>query len=163
GERLRRRRRDFLPFMTLPLYASIERLDPRLLEAGADLYGNPLTVLRKVTLPLTMPGIVAGTLLTFIPAAGDHVNAALLGSTANWANPCGAPDVCEALGNSLKIGVLATVISTVLRTMVAFALGRHRFRGRGNHEPAHLPADGDPRGRDGRVAAHAVPQPRRGP
>jgi spermidine/putrescine transport system permease protein len=74
---------NFLPFMTLPLYASIERLDPRLLEAGADLYGSPLTVLRKVTLPLTLPGIVAGTLLTFIPAAGDYVNAALLGSTKN--------------------------------------------------------------------------------
>jgi spermidine/putrescine transport system permease protein len=74
---------NFLPFMTLPLYASIERLDPRLLEAGADLYGGPLTVLRKVTLPLTLPGIVAGTLLTFIPAAGDYVNAALLGSTKN--------------------------------------------------------------------------------
>jgi spermidine/putrescine transport system permease protein len=74
---------NFLPFMTLPLYASIERLDPRLLEAGADLYGHPLTVLRKVTLPLTMPGIVAGTLLTFIPAAGDYVNAALLGGIQN--------------------------------------------------------------------------------
>ncbi len=74
---------NFLPFMTLPLYASIERLDPRLLEAGADLYGSPLTVLRRVTLPLTLPGIVAGTLLTFIPAAGDYVNAALLGSTRN--------------------------------------------------------------------------------
>src|SRR3954451_14150733 len=74
---------NFLPFMTLPLYASIERLDPRLLEAGSDLYGNPLTVLRKVTLPLTMAGIVAGTLLTFIPAAGDYVNAALLGGTKN--------------------------------------------------------------------------------
>jgi spermidine/putrescine transport system permease protein len=74
---------NFLPFMTLPLYASIERLDPRLLEAGADLYGHPLTVLRKVTLPLTMPGIVAGTLLTFIPAAGDYVNASLLGGIRN--------------------------------------------------------------------------------
>jgi spermidine/putrescine transport system permease protein len=70
---------NFLPFMTLPLYASIERIDPRLLEAGADLYGHPLAVLRRVTLPLSMPGIVSGTLLTFIPAAGDYVNAALLG------------------------------------------------------------------------------------
>jgi spermidine/putrescine transport system permease protein len=52
-------------------------------------------------------------------------------TTSNWANPCGAPDVCDALQNSLEIGVLATVISTVLGTMVAFALGRHRFRGRG--------------------------------
>ncbi|MGL5857385.1 MAG: ABC transporter permease [Angustibacter sp.] len=71
---------NFLPFMTLPLYASLERIDPRLLEAGADLYGNPITVLRKVTVPLSMPGVVAGTLLTFIPAAGDYVNSALLGN-----------------------------------------------------------------------------------
>ena len=71
---------NFLPFMMLPLYASIERIDPRLLEAGADLYGNAVTVLRKVTLPLSMPGIVSGTLLTFIPAAGDYVNAQLLGN-----------------------------------------------------------------------------------
>jgi spermidine/putrescine transport system permease protein len=71
---------NFLPFMTLPLYASIERIDPRLLEAGADLYGHPFAVLRRVTLPLSMPGIVSGTLLTFIPAAGDYVNATLLGN-----------------------------------------------------------------------------------
>ncbi|MDQ1288550.1 MAG: spermidine/putrescine transport system permease protein [Actinomycetota bacterium] len=71
---------NFLPFMTLPLYASIERIDTRLLEAGSDLYGRPLVVLRKVTLPLSMPGIVSGTLLTFIPAAGDYVNATLLGN-----------------------------------------------------------------------------------
>lgn len=70
---------NFLPFMTLPLYASLERIDPRLLEAGADLYGNGATVFRKVTFPLSLPGVVAGTLLTFIPAAGDYVNSALLG------------------------------------------------------------------------------------
>jgi spermidine/putrescine transport system permease protein len=71
---------NFLPFMVLPLYASLERIDPRLLEAGADLYGNRRSVFRKVTLPLSMPGVVAGVLLTFIPAAGDFVNATLLGS-----------------------------------------------------------------------------------
>jgi spermidine/putrescine transport system permease protein len=71
---------NFLPFMTLPLYASLERIDPRLIEAGGDLYGNPFTVLRRVTFPLSMPGVVAGTLLTFIPAAGDYVNASLLGN-----------------------------------------------------------------------------------
>jgi spermidine/putrescine transport system permease protein len=70
---------NFLPFMTLPLYSSLERIDPRLHEAGYDLYGNGFTVLRKVTFPLSMPGVVAGTLLTFIPAAGDYVNANLLG------------------------------------------------------------------------------------
>ncbi len=71
---------NFLPFMTLPLYASLERIDPRTMEASGDLYANGFTTFRKVTLPLSMPGVVAGTLLTFIPAAGDYVNAAILGS-----------------------------------------------------------------------------------
>ncbi|CAL9543576.1 hypothetical protein SUDANB58_04300 [Streptomyces sp. enrichment culture] len=72
---------NFLPFMVLPLYTSLERIDPRLHEAAGDLYARPLTTFRKVTLPLSMPGVVSGTLLTFIPAAGDYVNADLLGST----------------------------------------------------------------------------------
>jgi spermidine/putrescine transport system permease protein len=71
---------NFLPFMILPIYASLERVDPRFIEAAGDLYANGLTTLRKVTFPLSLPGVVAGTLLTFIPAAGDYVNAALLGS-----------------------------------------------------------------------------------
>ena len=66
--------------MTLPLYASLERIDPRTLEASNDLYANGITTFRKVTFPLSMPGVVAGTLLTFIPAAGDYVNAAILGN-----------------------------------------------------------------------------------
>jgi len=70
---------NFLPFMTLPLYASLERIDPRTMEAAGDLYANGLTTFRKVTLPLSMPGVVAGTLLTFIPASGDYINAAILG------------------------------------------------------------------------------------
>ena len=71
---------NFLPFMTLPLYASLERLDPRLVEAAGDLYASPFTAFRKVTFPLSLPGVVAGTLLTFIPASGDYINASLLGS-----------------------------------------------------------------------------------
>ena len=71
---------NFLPFMTLPLYASLERIDPRTMEASGDLYANAFTTFRKVTLPLSMPGVVAGTLLTFIPAAGDYINAELLGN-----------------------------------------------------------------------------------
>lgn len=71
---------NFLPFMTLPLYASLERIDPRTLEASGDLYANAFTTFRKVTVPLSMPGVVAGTLLTFIPAAGDYINAAILGN-----------------------------------------------------------------------------------
>ena len=72
---------NFLPFMVLPLYAALERIDPRLIEAAGDLYASPFTTFRKVTWPLSMPGVVAGTLLTFIPAAGDYINAELLGST----------------------------------------------------------------------------------
>ena len=71
---------NFLPFMILPLYASLERIDHRLLEAGYDLYGRRRDVFLRVTLPLSMPGVVAGTLLTFIPAAGDFINAELLGT-----------------------------------------------------------------------------------
>ena len=74
---------NFIPFMTLPLYASLERLDTRYLEAGSDLYSTPFTTFRTVTIPLSMPGIVSGVLLTFIPAAGDYVNASreFLGGT----------------------------------------------------------------------------------
>ncbi|MFI0981939.1 ABC transporter permease [Streptomyces sp. NPDC021093] len=72
---------NFLPFMILPLYTSLERIDSRLHEAAGDLYATPATTFRKVTFPLSMPGVVSGTLLTFIPAAGDYVNAELLGST----------------------------------------------------------------------------------
>ncbi|MGV9211392.1 ABC transporter permease [Micromonospora sp. RB23] len=71
---------NFLPFLVLPLYASLERLDPRLLEAATDLYASPAQAFRRVTLPLSMPGLVAGTLLFFIPASGDYINAELLGT-----------------------------------------------------------------------------------
>jgi spermidine/putrescine transport system permease protein len=71
---------NFLPFMILPLYASLERIDHRLLEAGYDLYGRRRDVFWRVTLPLSMPGVVAGVLLTFIPAVGDFINAQLLGT-----------------------------------------------------------------------------------
>ena len=76
---------NFLPFMMLPIYASLDRLDTNLLEASGDLYANPITTFFKVTLPLSMPGVFAGTLLTFIPAAGDYVNAALLGNNRDTA------------------------------------------------------------------------------
>ena len=71
---------NFLPFMVLPLYASLEKVDGRLIEAATDLYASPARGFAKVTFPLSMPGVVAGTLLTFIPASGDYINAQLLGS-----------------------------------------------------------------------------------
>jgi len=70
---------NFLPFMVLPIYASLERLDQSLIEAAKDLYSSASQAFWRVTLPLSAPGVVAGTLLTFIPAAGDYVNAFYLG------------------------------------------------------------------------------------
>ena len=74
---------NFLPFMILPIYASLERIDVRLIEAAKDLYSSATQSFVRVTLPLSAPGIVAGTLLTFIPATGDYVNAQFLGGAGN--------------------------------------------------------------------------------
>ncbi|MEP6977987.1 MAG: ABC transporter permease [Thermoleophilia bacterium] len=71
---------NFLPFMALPLYVSLEQIDGRLIEAAQDLYASKWKAFLRVTLPLSLPGVVGGTLLTFIPAAGDFINAQLLGS-----------------------------------------------------------------------------------
>jgi spermidine/putrescine transport system permease protein len=75
---------NFLPFMALPLYVSLEQIDQRLLEAAQDLYASNVKAFLRVTLPLSLPGVVAGTLLTFIPAAGDFINAQLLGSPGQY-------------------------------------------------------------------------------
>jgi spermidine/putrescine transport system permease protein len=75
---------NFLPFMALPLYVSLEKIDRRLIEAATDLYAGRGTAFRKITLPLALPGIFAGSLLTFIPACGDFINAALLGTPRQY-------------------------------------------------------------------------------
>src|SRR5438034_4599276 len=74
---------NFFPFMALPVYVSLEQIDQRLIEAAQDLYASKWRAFVRVTLPLSLPGVVAGTLLTFIPAAGDFINAQLLGSPKN--------------------------------------------------------------------------------
>jgi len=71
---------NFLPFMTLPIYVSLEKVDKRLVEAAQDLYASRFDAFRRITLPLSLPGVFAGSLLTFIPAVGDYINAELLGS-----------------------------------------------------------------------------------
>jgi spermidine/putrescine transport system permease protein len=75
---------NFLPFMVLPLYVSLEQIDHRLIEAAGDLYSNPIVSFTRVTLPLSLPGVFAGVLLTFIPAAGDFINAQLLGTPQQY-------------------------------------------------------------------------------
>jgi spermidine/putrescine transport system permease protein len=71
---------NFLPFMVLPLYVALEKIDPRLIEAGMDLFASRAQAFWRVTFPLSLPGVVAGSLLTFIPAVGDFINAELIGA-----------------------------------------------------------------------------------
>ena len=112
---------NFIPFMTLPLYSALERLDIRYLEAGNDLYANPFQVFRKVTVPLSMPGIVAGTLLTFIPAAGDYINASR--------DFLGGPD-SQMIGNVIEANFLvllnypvAAALSIILMSVILVIVG----------------------------------------
>ncbi len=107
---------NFIPFMTLPLYTTLERLDLRYLEAGNDLYAHPFDVFRKITVPLSMPGIVAGTLLTFIPAAGDYINASR--------DFLGGPDT-QMIGNVIEANFLvlqnfpaAAALSIILMSVI---------------------------------------------
>jgi spermidine/putrescine transport system permease protein len=71
---------NFLPFMVLPLYVALEKIDRRLIEAATDLYANRSRAFLRVTFPLSLPGVVAGSLLTFIPAVGDFINADIIGA-----------------------------------------------------------------------------------
>ena len=108
---------NFLPFMVLPLYASLEKIDPRLLEAGSDLYANPLTTFRRVTLPLSMPGLVAGTLLTFIPAAGDFINSQLLGTPQTRMVGNEIQDLFDAgsypIASALSVTLMVVIVTLV--------------------------------------------------
>ncbi len=115
---------NFLPFMVLPLYASLEKIDKRLLEAAADLYATAFAAFRKVTWRLSLPGVVAGTLLTFIPAAGDYVNVQFLGTPnsgmigtviqSRFLTVLDYP-TAAALSFALMISVLAIVLAYVRR------------------------------------------------
>jgi spermidine/putrescine transport system permease protein len=73
---------NFLPFMVLPIYVALERIDPRVVEAARDLYATPTEVFRKVIFPLSLPGVFAGVLMTFVPASSDYVNSEILGSSS---------------------------------------------------------------------------------
>ncbi|KAB8176357.1 ABC transporter permease [Microbispora catharanthi] len=74
---------NFLPFMILPMYVALERIDPRVLEAAQDLYASKVQTFLRVVLPLSLPGVFAGVLMTFVPATSDYVNASVLGGTSN--------------------------------------------------------------------------------
>ncbi len=105
---------NFLPFMVLPIYVSIEKIDPRLLEASRDLYASGVRTFRKVLLPLSLPGVFAGSLLTFIPAAGDFVNAQYLGGV----NQAMVGTVIQSQFLVVKDYPLASALSAVLMIII---------------------------------------------
>jgi spermidine/putrescine transport system permease protein len=123
---------NFLPFMVLPLYVSLEQMDARLIEAAQDLYASKFKAFLRVTLPLSLPGVFAGTLLTFIPACGDFINAQLLGSPGQY-----------MIGNVIQSKFLAitdypaaaalsfVLMAAILAAVIAYArlLGTERLTG----------------------------------
>ncbi len=109
---------NFLPFMVLPLYASLEKIDVRLVEAAGDLYASPARGFWKVTLPLSTPGLVAGTLLTFIPAAGDYINAQLLGSTNQRMVGNVIQDLFTDSNDYATAGALSVTLMAIIVAMV---------------------------------------------
>ncbi|WAB83150.1 ABC transporter permease [Microcella daejeonensis] len=117
---------NFIPFMTLPIYTSLERLDLRYVEAGGDLYASPASTFFRVTLPLAAPGIMSGTLLTFIPASGDYINASreFLGST----DTAMIGTVIEAnflvLQNFPAAASLSIILMAVILVLVSFYVKR---------------------------------------
>jgi spermidine/putrescine transport system permease protein len=123
---------NFLPFMILPLYVALEKIDPRLIEASQDLYATNWGAFRRVTLPLALPGVFAGSMLTFIPAMGDYVNATLLGNpqTQMIGNVIQSRflvlndyPVAAALSFILMVGILLLVV------VYARALGTEQLTG----------------------------------
>ena len=123
---------NFLPFMILPLYVALEKIDPRLIEASQDLYATNWGAFRRVTLPLALPGVFAGSMLSFIPSMGDFVNATLLGNpqTQMIGNVIQSRflvlndyPVAAALSFILMVGILVLVVA------YARALGTEQLTG----------------------------------
>ncbi len=109
---------NFLPFMILPLYASLEKIDHKLLEASGDLYARPFQTFFKVTWPLSLPGVVGGTLLTFIPATGDYINASLLGSTTTQMVGNKIQVLFTKAGDYPHAGALSVILLVIVVAMV---------------------------------------------
>ena len=115
---------NFLPFMVLPLYASIDKIDPRLIEASGDLYANPVVGFFKVTWPLSLPGVVSGTLLTFIPAVGDYINAELLGSPNQRMIGSVIQSLFTNANNYPAAAALSVILMALIVVMVLFYVRR---------------------------------------
>jgi spermidine/putrescine transport system permease protein len=115
---------NFLPFMVLPLFASIDKIDHRLIEAAGDLYSSPIVGFFKVTWPLSLPGVVSGTLLTFIPAVGDYINAELLGSPGQRMIGNVIQNLFTDANDYPAAGALSVLLMLLILVMVLFYVRR---------------------------------------
>ena len=115
---------NFLPFMVLPLFASVDKIDHRLIEASSDLYSNPVVGFFKVTWPLSLPGVVSGTLLTFIPAVGDYINAQLLGSPGQRMIGNVIQNLFTDANDYPAAGALSVILMLIILVMVLFYVRR---------------------------------------
>ncbi len=115
---------NFLPFMVLPLFASIDKIDHRLIEAASDLYSRPIIGFFKVTWPLSLPGVVSGTLLTFIPAVGDYINAELLGSPKQRMIGNVIQNLFTDANDYPAAGALSVMLMLLILAMVLFYVRR---------------------------------------
>jgi spermidine/putrescine transport system permease protein len=123
---------NFLPFMALPLYVSLEQIDHRLIEAAQDLYASRVKAFLRVTLPLSLPGVFAGTLLTFIPAAGDFINAQLLGTPRQYMIGNVIQSKFKVIADYPEAAALSFILmAAILLAVVAYAraLGTERLTG----------------------------------
>jgi spermidine/putrescine transport system permease protein len=123
---------NFMPFMVLPLYVSLDQIDVRLLDAAKDLYANSRRSFLRVTLPLSLPGVFAGTLLTFIPACGDFINAQLLGTPRQYMIGNVIQSQFLVLNNYPQAAALSFVLmAAIMIAVLAYArlLGTDRLTG----------------------------------
>ena len=148
---------NFLPFMALPLYVSLEQIDKSLIEAAKDLYASSTKAFLRVTLPLSMPGVIAGTLLTFIPAAGDFINAELLGTP----NQAMIGNVIQSkfleitdYGQAAALSVILMAVILLLIVVYTRLVGTERRRDdRRRRAPRAAPPPGEP-GLEGSFVRH---------
>ena len=117
----------FLPFMVLPLYASIERIDKSLIEASRDLYGNSSQTFWRVIFPLSLPGVIAGCILVFVPAAGAYVTPAILGGNKNVLL---GSYIVDQFGNARNFPFGASLSVVLMVLMLTATLAYFRSGGR---------------------------------
>jgi spermidine/putrescine transport system permease protein len=113
---------DYLPFMILPIYASLERMDPALIEAGKDLYGTPLRTFLHVTWPATIQGVIAGAVLVGLPSVGDFATASILGGANTFMIGNVIQDQFAAAGDWPTGAVLTIALMALLSILMIFYL-----------------------------------------